>query len=192
MIRNTLLPLLAYTRIPGNAFSFWVRKTLRWSRGTPALEHEAKDDLFAYLQEGRSEAESRAAELHARYQLEPLAQRSTAALYRKSLYLLRILEKAAIGLPVPSLDGSVVNALDVGAQDWCYVFALERWLQCNSRVPVHLKGVELDGHARYADFHSRQEYARAYAEQTGNPEVRYEIGDTGKEGMTLCFSSIRC
>jgi len=93
LIRKTLLPLLAYTRIPGNAFSFWVRQTLRWSRGTPTLANESKDDLFAYLQQGRRAAEARAAELQARYRLEPL------------------------GL---SLDG--------GAQDWCYVFALERWL----------------------------------------------------------------
>ena len=174
------LPLLALTRIPGNAFSFWIRRTLRWSRGMPTLCQESKNNLFDYLQDGHSEAEARAAHLHARYQLEPLAQCSTAALYRKNLYLLDTLEQATEDLAVPFSDSSPVKALDVGAQDWYYVFALERWLQMHNpckEAPVQLTGIELDGYEIYADFHSRHDYAKAYAQQTGNPGVRYEIGD---------------
>ena len=175
-----LLSLLAFTRIPGNAFSFWVRRKLQWSRGKSALCQQSKDNLFSYLQEGHGEAEARAAALHARYQLEPLARLSTAALYRKNLYLLDILEKATQGLSLPFLDSRAIKALDVGSQDWYYVFALERWLQWHNRKdgePVELAGIELDGYEIYADFHSRRDYAQAYVEQTGNPEVRYEIGD---------------
>jgi len=175
-----LLPFLAFTRIPGNAFSFWVRRMLHWSRGKPTLNQESKVDLFAYLQEGHCEAEAHAIELHARYQLEPLAQLSTAALYRKNLYLLDTLEKATQGLTLPFCDFRVNKALDVGSQDWYYVFALERWLQWHNRKNVdrvELTGIELDGYEIYADFHSRRDYAQAYVEQTGNPKVRYEIGD---------------
>jgi len=37
--------------------------------------------------------------------------------------------------------------------------------------------MELDGYAVSADFHSHRDFALAYAEQTGNPEARYEVGD---------------
>ena len=174
------LRLLAFVRIPGNAVSFWVRRTLRWSRGKPALRQEAKDDLFAYLSQGRGEAEARAKELHGRYALGPLAGRSTAALYRKNLSLLDDLETATKDLPLPSPGGGAIRALDVGSQDWYYVFALERWLDRLNRqagVPVELTGVELDGYEVYGDFHSRRDYAAAYLEQTGNPRVRYLVAD---------------
>jgi len=175
-----LWPLLAFSRIPGNAVSFWIRQTLHWSRGNPTLYQESKDDLFAYLQESRREAETRSAHLRARYQLDPLAQLSTVVVYRKNLYLLDTLEHATEGLQFPSLENNVVKALDVGSQNWNYVFALERWLQFHNRGKkgkVRLTGIEVDGHEIYADFHSRQDYAKAYVDQTGNPEVRYEIGD---------------
>jgi len=188
-----LLPLLAYIRIPGNAFSFLVRRMLRWSRGTAALRQEPKDNLFVYLQDGHDAAETRAAGLLARYQLEPLIRLSTASLYRKNLYLLDVLEKATDGLHLPFHDHRAIKALDVGSQDWYYVFALERWLQRNNRTSddqVDLTGVELDGYEIFADFHSRKDYALAYVEQTGNPNVRYEIGDflkCTKSGHDIVF-----
>jgi hypothetical protein len=175
-----LLPLLAFARIPGNAFSFWLRRMVRCSRGKPTLHQESKKDLFAYLYEGRRKAEERAAALHDRYQLEPLAGLSSASLYRKNLYLLDILEKATQSLSLPFCGDSSVKALDVGSKDWYYLFALERWLRWHNRKkdkPVELTGIELDGYEIHAGFHSRQEYARAYLEQTGNPAVRYKIGD---------------
>ncbi len=175
-----LLPLLAFARIPGNAFSFWLRRNVRCSWGMPTLHQESKDDLFAYLHEDRGEAEERAAALHDRYQLEPLARLSSASLYRKNLYLLDILEKATQALPVPFPDSSSVRGVDVGSKDWYYLFAQERWLRWHNRKkdkPVALTGIELDGYEIHAGFHSRQGYARAYLEQTGNPEVCYRIGD---------------
>lgn len=210
---------LAFTRVPGNAFSFWLRQTLRWSRGIPSLPDEPKTDLFAYLDaepagtgllaaapQARENAEARESELRKRYRLEPLRSRSTVAVYRKNLYLLDILERATHGLDLlprgmepdgkrsfPDGTGPL-RALDVGAQDWHYVFALERWLAYGAaaqgagaqgagaqRTGAHrevvLRGVELDGYGIYPDLRSRCDYARAYAAQTGNPSVAYEVAD---------------
>jgi SAM-dependent methyltransferase len=179
---------LAYTRAPGNACSFWIRRTLRWSRGMPELPQEPKENLFAYLAEGApgadaiGPAEAREADLRGRYALEPLRAKSTAALYRKNLYLLDILEKAAEGLDLPPGGDSPLSALDVGSQDWHYAFALERWLsrgggRRGAARAVSLRGIELDGHGIYPDLRSRRDYARAYAAQTGNPGTVYEVGD---------------
>lgn len=197
LIPYRLWTWLAYTRVPGNAFSFWVRKTLHWSRGTPVLPGEPKDDLFAYLGAGtsgaeggapgllaaaapaRAQAEARERDLRERYDLGPLRARSSRSIYRKNLYLIDILEGAAEGLDLPPRGQGMLKAMDIGAQDWHYVFGLERWLAraCGGRRAVALRGVELDGHGIYPDFRSRRDYARAYAAQTGNPAAAYEVAD---------------
>jgi hypothetical protein len=174
--------MLAFSRIPGNAFSFWIRQTLRWSRGAPALPHESKENLFAYLpDEDAAAAERRERDLRSRYRLAKLADASTRALYRKNLYLLDMLEQAWEGLGQDEGEGGMpVKALDVGSQDWHYVFALERWLRYGNAPAgrrVDLRGVEVDGYGIYPDFRSRKDYALAYAAQTDNPDVAYEVGD---------------
>jgi hypothetical protein len=179
LIPYRLWVLLAYTRIPGNALSFWLRKTLRWSRGAPALPHESKEGLFAYLAAPQG-AEARESGLRARYDLEPLRAHSTAALYRKNLYLIDILERAAQGLDLPPAGAGKLSAMDVGSQDWHYAFGLERWLARGNAAgirEVSLRGVELDGHGIYPDLRSRRDYALAYAAQTGNANVTYEVVD---------------
>ena len=188
-----LLRLLAFTRIPGNACSFLLRRMIRWSRGKAVLRQEPKDDLFAYLSGGRHDAESRAAELHERYDLEPLARLSTRSRYRKNLYLLDSLEKATQGLSLHVRESRGITSLDIGSQDWDYVFVLERWLRKHTRSngePVKLTGIELDGYELCAGFRSRIDYATAYAEQTGNPDVRYVVGDFRKwreQGHDILF-----
>jgi hypothetical protein len=209
--------MLAFSRVPGNAFSFWIRQSLRWSRGAPTLPHEPKENLFAYLAADGADgnpspetpagagaaatAEKHERELRSRYRLAPLAEASTRALYRKNLYLLDILEQACEGLPIPALKagpdevadatgihaganvecgGGTLTALDVGSQDWHYVFALERWLRyanASDGRMVALKGVEVDGYGIYPDFRSRKDYAQAYLAQSGNADVTYEVGD---------------
>jgi SAM-dependent methyltransferase len=184
----------------------------------PTLADETKTGLFAYLDpepagsgllpatsRDKENAVARESELRNRYRLEPLRTRSTAAVYRKNLYLLDILERAASGLdlpprgkeiipgnkgPLPAGKGALpsrkgaLKALDIGAQDWHYVFALERWLargaaerSAGADREVALRGVELDGYGVYPDLRSRFDYARAYAAQTGNPSVVYEVAD---------------
>lgn len=180
MIPYRLWVMLAFSRVPGNAFSFWIRRALRWSRGRPVLADEPKDGLFAYLGAQAAGAEAREADLRERYRLEPLARASARGLYRKNLYLIDILEQAAEGLPLPSPETASLAALDIGSQDWHYVFALERWLRFSNREEgrsVRLTGVEVDGYGIYPDFHSRRDYAQAYAAQTGNPGVAYRVGD---------------
>ncbi len=175
-----LRTLLAFTRIPGNAFSYTIRRLLNWSRGTPKLPSEDKERLFGYLHEGAAGAETRSLTLENRFQLSVLREHSTRSLYRKNLYLLEILENAWEGLPKFNLPEPTIKALDVGAQDWHYVFALERWLRFGASsepAEVILKGVELDGYGIYPDLHSRRDYAQAYAAQTGNLQVTYEVDD---------------
>lgn len=183
--------MLAFSRIPGNALSFRIRQTLRWSRGRPELADESKEGLFDYLEGSESdggkgsplsvaEAEARERALREYYRLDGLYRASTRALYRKNLYLIDILEKAAEGLPIPAPGSREVSALDIGSQDWHYVYGLERWLRHGGRVEarqVALRGVEVDGYGIYPDFRSRKDYAQAYAGQTGNPEVTYEVRD---------------
>lgn len=179
-IKYRIWHLAAFVRIPGNALSYLIRKSLHWSRGEPELWQESKEGLFGYLGPEAPAAEARARALSDRYGLEPLSLLSTASLYRKALYLLDCLEKAAEGLPPCADPDAPLRAVDVGSQDWHYVFGLERWLRrlgAPQSRRVALTGIEVDGYGIYADFHSRKDYALAYARQTGNPEVRYQVMD---------------
>lgn len=162
------------------AFAFKLRSSLRWRRGRPALRHEPKARLFDYLtdQDQRAAAIARERVLVDRYDLAPLHARSTSLVYRDNLALLDGLERLfghrRLDLPPRTL------AVDVGAQDWRYVFALERFLRLRDTSwprSVELTGVEVDGHVVYPSLHARCDRARAYAAQTGNPAVRYVVAD---------------
>ena len=189
LVKYRIWHLIAFSRIPGNWLSFWIRERMHWSKGRPGLYQEAKEGLFGYLGQDAAAAEARSRELSERYRLEPLARLSTVALYRKNLYLIDCLERAAEGLPDFPEGAGAVRAVDVGCQDWHYVFGLERWLR-HWKSPgdrrVALKGIELDGYGIYADFHSRRDYASAYAEQTENPGIVYETGDFLKSREAGC------
>ena len=49
---------VVWSRLPWNTVMFSVRRRLRWQRGEPALEHEAKGELFDYLRGLRQECVS--------------------------------------------------------------------------------------------------------------------------------------
>jgi len=214
----SLFKVLAFTRIPGNAFSFWVRKNWRWSKGLPLLDNEGKENLFDYLDEGgengpRGLAEEKESRLCQQYRLQPLRDLSTRDLYRKNLYVLDILEQAYGGIVHrrPGGPGAAVTALDVGSQDWHYVFALERWLRFGPHPdggretnhapgetprnpdPVALTGIEIDAYVRYAGFFTRRDFAETYMRQTGNPALTYSVRDfiacegSGYAWITLFF-----
>jgi hypothetical protein len=204
MMPKALLRALAQTRGPGNALSFWLRNRWHASSGLPELPHEEKTHLFAHLPPlAGAAAETQAAQLALTYRLEPLAAQSTAALYRKNLYLLRLLDEGLQGLqglwgpehadetrPEPRPDSRPFRALDVGAQDWHYVFALQRWLRYGDGLTrqVELLGLEVDAFERYGLRHTRRDYALAYAQQTveagiigllhpASPIPEYRAGD---------------
>ena len=84
----------------------------------------------------------------------------------------------------------------MGAKNWSYVFGLERFL-AHGGAPVALTGIEIDGHGIYPDLHARCDYARAYARQTGNDEVVYQVMDfleadiTGAHVVTNFYPFLR-
>ena len=175
-----LTKLLAFSRAPWNAVAFAARRRLRWERGKPDLRHEDKAGLFDYLDAGaQRDAMAREAALRERYDLRALAAQSTRVDYRENLYLLDVFERL-IGLDAASgATPAPLRACDVGAKNWCYAFGLERFLQrwAGDGRDVELRGVEIDGHGVYPDWHSRVDWARAYAAQTGNPQVHYCVAD---------------
>lgn len=60
------------------------------------------------------------------------------------------------------------SCLDVGAKNWSYVAAIPAFLQAQGIHSFVLDGVELDPHRRYADFHTRGQYAQAYSRNLPN------------------------
>lgn len=169
---------LAYLRAPVDTVAFALRRALRWRRGVAPLPSESKLDLFGWLPRGRREAaQRREAELRARYDLGALHARSSRAVYRANLYVLDLLDRYADGALG---DVSTLRALDIGSQDFRYAFALERWLRhAGAEDPraVALDGVEVDGYRVYDTLYSRADVAEAHCRATGNPEVRYVVGD---------------
>jgi len=160
-----------------NDLAFKTRCLLAFRRGPPSLPIEPKDGvLFAYLDGTRRQAaEQREGELRRTYDLHSLAVQSSCLVYRDNLLVLDMLDR----LVDPGQLGAEVWAIDVGSQDFRYAFALERWLSRagGARRRVRLDGVERDGYVIYRDLRSRADYALAYAQQTGNPGVRFVVGN---------------
>ena len=174
---------VAAARAPARTVGFYLRRSVRWSRGQPVLPHEPKDDLFDFVESPavRRACELRAEELAARYDLAGLGRRSTRLVYRENLALLDNLERL---LPPAQLLASSepLRVLDVGSAGWLYVFGLERFFARCGRAgtaprAVELLGVELDGHVLYPGFQSCGDHAAARAAQTANPRVQYHIAD---------------
>jgi SAM-dependent methyltransferase len=172
------LTAFVFLKAPLDAARFALRRRLRWRRGAPAHPQEPKDDLFDYAPAPlRATLAAREEALRARYDLAALRDRSTRDVYRENLYVLDALDAhAAAHLDV----GASVRAMDVGCKDFCYAFALERWLRhagADTPRAVSLDGVEIDGYPVYRDLHSRADHAEAYARETGNPSVRFRVED---------------
>ncbi len=163
----------AALRAPANELAFVVRSQVAWSRGAPALPHEAKAGWCAFLPAGeRAHAERRAARLVQRYRLDALQQQSTVPVFAANLALLEQLERLGAGLPLPGAVGATLRALDVGSGDFHYATALQRFLSRHDTTllrPVLLLGCELDGHGVYRDGHSRADHARAHAALAAEP-----------------------
>jgi SAM-dependent methyltransferase len=162
-------------RAPVNSVSFATRNTIGWRRGCPVLVNEDKVELFDYLEGPEQDAAtSREADLRERYGLGELRRLSSRLDYRDNLWLLDNLERllADVELPQPIETVERLRVLDIGAKNWNYVFALQRFFGDAS-----LMGVEVDGHGIYPDLRSRADHAEAYVSQTGNPRVHYQVTD---------------
>ena len=174
---------VAAARAPARTVGFYLRRSVRWSRGQAFLPHEPKDDLFDFVEAPavRLAHELRAEELAARYDLTDLGRQSTRLVYRENLALLDNLERL---LPPQRLPATrePLRVLDVGSAGWLYVFGLERFfarcgLADTASRAIELLGVELDGHVLYPGWQSRADHAAAQAAQTANPGVQYRIAD---------------
>lgn len=115
---------------------------------------------------------ARARALIERYQLGELVARGRRRDVLENLYYLELLatalDRADAALPDP------LAALDAGCSDWFYapalVAALRHWRAARPRV-VDVQGFEADPGRRYADGHSREDWAAWYTDRL--PEARY-------------------
>jgi hypothetical protein len=137
-----------------NAVDFPIRQFVRLRRGAPRLPAEPKEGLFP------PDVEAEAERLVRTYGLESWARESGRTDFAASLFYLQMLEcglrEGGVSLPDP------LTALDAGCGDWFYVQALYGLLRGPGRQ-VRLDGVELDAWALYEGFHSRYDWAQAYA-----------------------------
>ena len=166
-------------RAPVNSVSFAARQAVRWGRGCPPLVNEDKAELFDYLAgSDRIAADARERQLCEHHDLEPLRGMSTRLDYRDNLWLLDSMTHLLRDVQLP-LPRGVLRVMDIGAKNWSYVFALDRFFRSDypGRQEVELVGVEIDGHGIYRDFHSRADHARAYVAQVGNSRIDYRVAD---------------
>jgi hypothetical protein len=183
---------LSTLRAPGNALNFAVRQLIGWKRGLPELRNESKRDLFAFLgtKHERRAAEACEGRLRSRYRLKALQEASSRLDYGENLAVLEALERALGQENLPS----ALRVVDVGAKNWSTVCAVERFFRHHGdqNRDVELDGVEIDAHGMYPDFHSRHDYALAYAAQTQNPKACYWAEDflqfdRGGYDVVLCM-----
>lgn len=141
-----------------NRVDYPLRTRLRFSR---PVDHVVPAGLAAAL-EGLAEADRRRAmELIDAYALGPLVARGRRRDVRENLYYLDLLltafERGGVELPAGR-----VRAADVGVSDWFYAPALHgvlrRYRAAGDRA-VELLGFEADPGRRYADGHTREDWA---------------------------------
>lgn len=153
-----------------NWVDFPLRQAIRWRRKGCRLPMEAKEGLFP------SDSLAEAERLVDTYQLQNWERQSGRTDFAASLFYLQMLERALVEARVDLPDSLV--ALDAGCGDWFYVQALYKLLgRSNGKFPrqVELDGVELDAYRLYAGFHSRRDWAEAFA--AGLEGARYIPGD---------------
>jgi hypothetical protein len=141
-----------------NRLDYPVRTRLRFPR---PVDHVQPAGLDAAL-DGLAEADRRRAlELIGAYDLQPLSERGRRRDVRENLYYLDLLltafERSGVELPPER-----VRAADVGVSDWFYAPALHgllRRYRAERPREVELLGFEADPGRRYADGHTREDWA---------------------------------
>jgi hypothetical protein len=169
LIRRALTPYV----LARNALDYPLRRLIRFERPVRGVEPAG---LAASLEGLASGDAARAAELVERYGLEGLVARGRRRDVLENLYYLELittgLERADAALPAR------VEALDVGVSDWFYapalVAALRRWRAERPRE-LAVWGLETDPGQRYADGHTREDWARWHT--AGLDEAHYLTDD---------------
>jgi hypothetical protein len=169
LIRRALTPYV----LARNALDYPLRRLIRLERPIRAVEPAGLAAALAGL-DGRDAA--RAGGLIERYRLGPLVARGRRRDVLENLYYLELiaagLERAGATLP------ERVEAVDVGASDWFYAPALTaalRWWRTERAREVALWGLETDPGQRYADGHTRADWARWHT--AGLTGATYVTGD---------------
>lgn len=183
-----------------NRIGFALRRWLTWTVRTYHESAESKAGLFAANPTALAQEE----DLSARYDLASVYRNATRLRYRETLGYLQwldifqslapdwfascfatasscSLDRAEVPQEMDSANRQANNFspsfswLDVGAKNWSYVGALAAFLQANGLQHFVLDGVELDPYRRYADLHTRSQYAEAHIRAL--PQARYHAGD---------------
>ncbi len=175
-----------------NQIGFALRRWLSWNVHTYQEPKESKTGIFI----GNALAQTEEARLTADYNLSAVQHHATGTRYRETLsYLLwlDVFQRLAPDWFAPLLAAAKAFEaetnclesaepshaslawLDVGAKNWSYVEALSAFLQAGGLQCFVLDGVELDPYRRYADLHTRAQYAEAHSRAI--LQSRYHAGD---------------
>jgi hypothetical protein len=172
--RRIDLSALTVLFAPVNRIRFYFRRRLAFSRGTPVLEHESKDEALVYLEgSARKKAEREIDRLILRYP-KGAPEMGPVSAYRECLYVLACLDAYAL-VHVPKVQR--VRVVDVGSKDFVYASALAAFARrAASATHVELTGVEIDGNVIYDDLFTRADHGRAHA-ALSHAQAVYEVAD---------------
>jgi hypothetical protein len=165
MLRRALTPYIVLR----NRVDYPLRRWIRPRFPVRSIEAVGLDVAVAELAPGE---QTRARALIDEYGLRELAARGRRRDVLENLYYLELLttglERVEARLP------DTIEALDAGCSDWFYapalIASLKHWRTETPRT-VQAWGLEADPGRRYADGHSREDWAAWYAE--GLAEAHY-------------------
>jgi hypothetical protein len=169
LIRRAITPYV----LARNALDYPLRRLIRLERPIRAV---APAGLASALDGLPSADADRARALIERYRLGPLVERGRRRDVLENLFYLELivsgLDRADARLPAS------VEAVDIGVSDWFYAPALLaalRWWRSERPRALAVSGVETDPGQRYADGHTRADWARWHT--AGLDEARYVTDD---------------
>jgi hypothetical protein len=170
-----------------NRVDYPLRTRLRFAR---PVDHVQPAGLEAAL-EGLAEPDRlRALQLIDGYDLRPLVLRGRRRDVRENLYYLDMLltafERSGVELPPHS-----TRAVDVGVSDWFYAPALHGLLRRHHTErprEVELLGFEADPGRRYADGHTREDWAAWHSQ--GLAGARYVPEDARRWSGTVDLATM--
>ncbi|EKE04211.1 MAG: hypothetical protein ACD_20C00097G0028 [uncultured bacterium] len=149
-----------------NSLDFWLRRKIKFSRGTYFIKNEPKTELFDHLNnKDRQAAELKEREYFQRYNLYELKDNSTRRNYLENLYTIELLEQNLN----PSPSNKDISILDIGSKNWFYAEGEYNFFKyANFDKTIQLTGIEIDAYRLYTNLYSRYDYAKAYIKNLEN------------------------